>query len=422
MNPNSIKKCIKCGAKLEKDSGGAALKPAASTDGPMLKAKEKPAKQERMQMPMNAGGEPKKSSKFILILLIVIIAAALLYFFKDKLLTTLGQNDYKADSIRIADSIWTADSIRVADSLKIADSLRIVDSLRQAAIQDSIVLLYKGKKRTAQDTTVYKTLSDAEKAQLGKKKKSYNEKFYYAKDNKKMILIKGHTFTMGTNKGTSANLKASPETSLDLENPAHSVRVKDFYLDETEVTNGQFKKFLEETKYKPIGSLSHFRDRRFNHDDMPVVDVDYYDAVEYAKWAGKRLPFEREWECAAKDSHDYEYPTGNDMTESQARFGMNIKEGFPRTVKSYRPNHFGIYDLAGNVSEWVHGVISQYPGNKTPSKYYGSARVPRGGSWMSPKEDCKTYRRAILDISKSMGNIGFRCAIGRDEVIELQNK
>jgi formylglycine-generating enzyme len=155
---------------------------------------------------------------------------------------------------------------------------------------------------------------------------------------------------------------------------------------------------------------------------MPVVDVDYYDAVAYAEWAGKRLPSEREWECAAKDSHNYEYPTGKDMTESQARFGMSITEGSPRPVKSYRPNGFGIYDLAGNVSEWVQGVISQYPGNKISNRNYGSARVPRGGSWMSSKEDCRTYRRAILDISKAMGNIGFRCAISRDEVIELKNK
>jgi len=155
---------------------------------------------------------------------------------------------------------------------------------------------------------------------------------------------------------------------------------------------------------------------------MPVVDIDYDDAVAYAAWAGKRLPTEREWECAAKDSQNLVYPTGSDMTESQAKYGMNITEGAPVSVKSYRPNKFGIYDLAGNVSEWVHGVIYAYPGNKSTSRSYGKARVPRGGSWMSPKDDCKTYRRAILDISKSTGNIGFRCAISKDEVIEIINK
>ncbi|MCG2761513.1 MAG: formylglycine-generating enzyme family protein [Candidatus Delongbacteria bacterium] len=294
-----------------------------------------------------------------------------------------------------------------ADSLNTQnDSLNIgLDS-----IKEEDVALYREMKKSRQDTTLYKSLSDADKAQLNKKKKSYNNKFYYAKDNKKMILIPGQAFKMGSDNGS------------DIEKPEYSVKVKDFYLDETEVTNAQFKKFLEESKYNPKGSLSHFRDRRFNKDDMPVVDVVYYDAIAYCEWAGKRLPSEREWECAAKDSQNYEYPTGTDMTDKDARFGLNITIGSPVSVKSYRPNKFGIYDLAGNVSEWVHGVISQYPGNITMSRSYGKDRIPRGGSWMSPKEDCKTYRRAILDISKSTGNIGFRCAIGKDEVIELINK
>lgn len=409
MNPNSIKKCIKCGAALEKSTGGASLKPAASSGGPMLKQKDKPEKVEKAPKPIKVDGDQKKSSKTLLILLVVIIIGALLYFFKDKF---------------FAETVLPApDSLAVQDS--VPDTVAVVpDTLKE----DSIVLMYKGRKTTRQDTTLYKTLSDAEKAQVSKKKKSFNDKVYWSSDGKKMNLIPGHSFIMGTDKGDAPVVavkgQKAPAKNVgsDLEKPAHSVKVKDFYLDETEVTNAQFKKFLDATKYKPKGSLSHFRDRRFNNDDMPVVDVDYDDAVAYAAWAGKRLPTEREWECAAKDSQNYEYPTGNDLTENQARFGLNISEGSPKPVKSYRPNKFGIYDLAGNVSEWVQGVISQYPGNKNPNRNYGSARVPRGGSWMSPKEDCKTYRRAILDISKSMGNIGFRCAISKDEIIDLKNK
>lgn len=413
MNPNSIKKCIKCGEKLEKSSGGAEIKTAASSGGPMLKQKEKPEKIEKAFKPIKVDGDQKKSSKTLLIVLVVVAAAALIFFFKDKFLS--GTTTEAVDTLAVRDSVPDT-LVSVPDTLK----------------EDSIVLMYKGVKKARQDTTLYKSLSESEKAQASKKKKSFNDKIYWSIDGKKMNLIPGQTFIMGTDKGVApiaTTTKGKPnkkspikDIGSDLEKPAHSVKVKDFYLDETEVTNAQFKKFLDETKYKPKGSLSHFRDRRFNNDDMPVVDVEYDDAVAYATWAGKRLPTEREWECAAKDSQNYEYPTGSDMNESQARYGLNISEGSPKPVKSYRPNKFGIYDLAGNVSEWVQGVISQYPGNKTPNRNYGNARIPRGGSWMSPKEDCKTYRRAILDISKSTGNIGFRCAISKDEIIELKNK
>jgi formylglycine-generating enzyme required for sulfatase activity len=370
MNPNSIKKCIKCGEKLEKSSGGPALKPAASSGGPMLMQKSKPEKPPKAPKTPNAEGGNKGNTRLLLLFLLMVAVAYFAWtYYGNELMNMFAGTD-------------SGDSLVVADTL--------------AVPQDSTVLLYSELKKSRQDTTLYKTMSDAEKAQLSKKRKTYTDKFYYSKDNKKMILIKGHSFQMGSDKGS------------DIEKPQHTARVIDYYLDETEVTNAQFKKFLEETKYKPKGSLSHLRDRRFNSDDMPVVDVDYDDAVAYCVWAGKRLPTEIEWECAAKDTQNLVYPTGKDMTGKEARFGLNITVGTPMPVKSYKPNTLGIYDLAGNVSEWVHGVIYPYPGNDSFSRYFGKTRVPRGGSWMSSKEDCKTYRRAILDISQSTGNIGFR--------------
>ncbi len=383
MNPNSIKKCIKCGEKLEKSSGGPALKPSASTGGPMLKQKSKPEKPAKVPKQPGQEGGNKGNLRLLLLLLLLVVAAYFGWtYYGDELLNLAGGKQQ--------DSLLTADTLEVP--------------------QDSTVLLYSELKKTRQDTTLYKTLSDAEKAQLSKKRKTYTDKFYYSKDNKKMILIQGHSFKMGSESGT------------EIEKPQHTAKVIDFYLDETEVTNAQFKKFLEETKYKPKGSLSHLRDRRFNADDMPVVDVDYDDAVAYCAWAGKRLPTEIEWECAAKDTQNLVYPTGKDMTPKDARFGLNITTGTPMPVKSYKPNSHGIYDLAGNVSEWVHGVIYAYPGNESFSRYFGKTRVPRGGSWMSLKEDCKTYRRAILDISQSTGNIGFRGAISKSEIENLINK
>lgn len=381
MNPNSIKKCIKCGEKLEKTTAGAAVKPSGSQGGPMLKKKEeKPKKQPKAPKPPKPEGEKKGGKGMLLILLLLLVASYFVWQNRDYVMQYMAGGQ--------------------EDSLLVAEE--------EAEEED--VDLFMQERKSRQDTLLYKSLSDAEKAQQMKKKKTYNEKFYYAKDNKKMILIEGQNFKMGSDKGS------------DLEKPEHSVRVIDFYLDETEVTNSQFKAFLDDSGYKPKGSLSHLRDRKFNKDDMPVINVNYEDAVAYAKWAGKRLPTEIEWECAAKGGQNHPYPTGSDLTENQAKYGMNITVGSTVSVKSYKPNEYGIYDLAGNASEWVQGVLYQYPGNETRSRYYGSARVPRGGSWLSSKEDCKSYRRAILDISKDLNNIGFRCAISRDEVIELINR
>ena len=379
MNPNSIKKCIKCGEKLEKAASGAAkVKPASS--GPMLKRDEKPAKQQKapkepkVPKPPKPEGE-KKSKTGILLLLLLLLGSFALWQYRDDIFTAMSSEE-------------TVEEIE----------------------EDEDVELFVEERVSRRDSLLYSSLSDTEKAQRHRRLRTYDENFYYAKDGKRMVLVPGESFQMGSDDGSI------------LEKPAHTVRVVDFYMDETEVTNLQFKRFLEETDYRPKGSLSHFRDRRFNRDDHPVVNVDYEDALAYAQWAGKRLPTEVEWEAAARGGQGFIYPTGEDMTENQARFGMNITVGTTMPVKSYRPNPYGIYDLAGNASEWVQGVIYPYPGNDAHSRYFGSARVPRGGSWLSSKEDCKSYRRAILDISSDLNNIGFRCAISRDEVIELLNR
>ncbi len=258
------------------------------------------------------------------------------------------------------------------------------------------------KKFVPQDTTFYKTDSDADKAQKLKKVRAMDERFYYAKDNKKMVLVPAQTFIMGSDKGS------------DIEKPAHKTKVQAFYMDETEVTNAQFEKFLKATGYKPMGSMAHMKDRNFNDPSQPVVDVDYYDALEYAKWAGKRLPTEVEWECAAKDSQNYEYATGNSITPEKARYGLRMSQGKPAPVKSYRANSRGIYDLSGNAAEWVYGVLDAYPGNKKPNAGFGKVRIPRGGSWFSKEEQCKTYARSAMDISNSTGGVGFRCVISYD--------
>ncbi|MDA3837945.1 MAG: SUMF1/EgtB/PvdO family nonheme iron enzyme, partial [Candidatus Delongbacteria bacterium] len=211
--------------------------------------------------------------------------------------------------------------------------------------------IYIGEKNIElKDTTSYKSKSDAEVAQKYKKKRKPNEKIYYGKDNKKMVLIPTQSFEMGSDEGSN------------IEKPAHKAKVRAFYIDATEVTNIQFKRFLKESGYKQKGSLEHLKDKRFNKDNQPIVDVSYYDAVAYAKWAKKRLPTEREWECVARGGDGSKYPVGETITPSKARYGMSSMTGSTTKTGSYRPNKYGVYDLAGNAAEWVAGVLTAYPG------------------------------------------------------------
>ncbi|MCK5761125.1 MAG: SUMF1/EgtB/PvdO family nonheme iron enzyme, partial [Candidatus Delongbacteria bacterium] len=335
LNPNSIKKCIKCGAKLEK-SAAPKKKPQKRTSiKPQKSVAPKPMKVQK-QSQVSVGGEEKKKGKGIYIILLLILAGVGGYFtkpdiasFKDFMATNIESDSTAfylslkevdfigkslADSLDYQD-LYVCAMIEVESQgetkkyLGIAkswydistpapvDTTAIVEEKTEEEIEkdkkkrneayDEYNDIYLGKKsKGPQDTTLYKSLSDAEAAQRNKKKRKPNVKIYYSKDNKKMVLVPGQTFKMGSDKGSH------------IEKPRHKAKVRSFYMDATEVTNVQFKRFLKESNYKPKGSLEHLKDRRFNHDSQPIVDVHYYDAVAYAKWAGKRLPTEREWECA----------------------------------------------------------------------------------------------------------------------------
>ncbi|PID27080.1 MAG: hypothetical protein CR982_07145 [Candidatus Cloacimonadota bacterium] len=247
------------------------------------------------------------------------------------------------------------------------------------------------------------------KKMVKRKKSKYNsytgmvnrdDKVIYGDDDKRMVLVPGQTVTIG-------------DDNDPLANPKHKIKVDPFYMDVFEVTNIEFKRFLRETNYKSIESYPHFHNPRFNKDKQPMINVEYKDAKAYADWIGKRLPTEEEWECAAKGGKEYSYPTGENVNRRLANYGKKIKNGSTTIIGSYDPNPYGIYDLAGNVSEIVSGVLSPYSGNNTASITWGK-RTSRGGSWLSQKRDLKNYIRRPLEVeSEDIGTRGFRCVISK---------
>ncbi len=238
-----------------------------------------------------------------------------------------------------------------------------------------------------------------------------------------MLFIKGGWFAMGS------NYKADQK-------PIHRVFVKPFYLDKFEVTVNEFRRFCAETGHKmPIQPF-------WNKDDHPVVNVSWYDAQAYAKWCGKRLPTEAEWEFAARggtNSLRYALNTEHSFVKSHGNVAdysllnkdsrriveTGYDDGFAFTspVGYFPPNVFGIYDMEGNVLEWCsdwydarYYAQSETENPKGPAK--GNYKVIRGGSWnRSGRYLIPTYR-TWYPPQCTFDFLGFRCAMDADKAKE----
>lgn len=289
-----------------------------------------------------------------------------------------------------------------------------------------------------------------------------------------MVLIPGGTFEMGT-------------TAFEDSKPLHNITINPFYMDEHEVTNAQFAKFVQATKYvtvaerpldpkdfpgvaadklvpgsavftppshpvslndpmqwwkytnganwkQPKGPGSNIKGK----DTDPVVQVCYEDATAYAKWAGKRLPTEAEWEFAARGNRQHEqYYWGKEL-KPNGKWVANIYQGnFPdkntledgyrevAPVKSFPANPFGLYDMDGNVWEWCYDFYRpdyykkspannpQGPANSYDPDEPGTVKhVQRGGSFLCSDQYCIRYKagsRGKGETSSAGNNLGFRC-------------
>ena len=145
------------------------------------------------------------------------------------------------------------------------------------------------------------------------------------------------------------SIPASDTIDIDLD-------IEPFWMDATEVTVGQFKKFLKSSGYKgedPDNPIDWEQVSYYSPSDKhPMTQVSWHDATAYAKWSGKRLPTEEEWEFAAPGSLvGKEYPWGDqEPSSSRANYGKNV--GKPTPVGSFKLNGYGLFDMAGNVWGW----------------------------------------------------------------------
>jgi formylglycine-generating enzyme len=307
-----------------------------------------------------------------------------------------------------------------------------------------------------------------------------------------MVWIPGGEFSMGSDYRCES-LCGLPGVTNDAV-PIHRVYVDGFWMDETEVTNAQFRQFVEETGYITVAEIkpteeefpgappenlvagstvfaptanhvpldnyfqwwSYVHGAQWRHptgpdssiegqDEYPVVQICYEDAEAYAKWAGKRLPTEAEWEFAARGGQAGQlYVWGNEL-QPDGKFQANIYQGrFPiqggdtgadgfvgiAPVRQYKPNPYQLYDMGGNVWEWVSdwyrhdyyarlhasGAVARNPQGPDipydPAEPDQKKRVHRGGSFLCSDLYCTRYMvgtRGKGEVRTASNHCGFRC-------------
>lgn len=200
------------------------------------------------------------------------------------------------------------------------------------------------------------------------------------------------------------------------EGPAQQMELPVFLIDAFEVTNEDFATFVETTGYvtyrenegSPQNWQWAFQDGKERH---PVVFVTFEDAQAFCAWAGKRLPTEFEWEKAAHGPEAFVFPWGNAYDPA----GFNGRESGIRgtvVVGSYPPNAYGLFDVAGNVKEWIDSPYVAYPNSAHQDNFYSEAfRGIRGGGWFDEGDFVSTTNRNGGDPAITANDdIGFRCA------------
>ena len=186
--------------------------------------------------------------------------------------------------------------------------------------------------------------------------------------------------------------------------------IKPFWMDATEVTVGQFKKFLESSGYKgeaPDDPIDWDDVAEYSPSDKhPMIYVSWHDAPAYAKWAGRRLPTEKEWEFAARGGlKNKRYPWGDDqsLARDYANYrGIDGKDKWKESaapVGILKPNGYGLYDITGNAWEWCQ---DWYDSDK-------DSRALRGGYWVSNTINLRVARRTNYPPDSRGSSLGFRC-------------
>jgi len=240
-----------------------------------------------------------------------------------------------------------------------------------------------------------------------------------------MVLIPAGDFLMGsTGQQALDAFKKCEEQNGCVKNdylaeyPQHKVSVPDFYIDRKEVSNADYKIFIDATQH---GVPSFWNDSNLNSPNQPVVGVNFDDASAYCQWIRKRLPNEVEWEKAARGTDGRIWPWGNtwdNMKDNHGKggaFGYDETDGFKYTApvgSELGVSPYGVLNMAGNVWEWTTGDFAPYPGNDkfNNDNFNKGFKILKGGAFDEDQTQQRPASRYEYDSSNKDSDIGFRCA------------
>ena len=224
-----------------------------------------------------------------------------------------------------------------------------------------------------------------------------------------MVYIPEGYFQMGSSSGERKD-----------EQPMHFVTTSAYFIDKYEVSNAEYSRFVQATKHpQPL----FWQDERFNHPDHPVVGVNWYDAIAYAQWKGRRLPTEAEWEKAARGNDGRLYPWGKKWDKGFHLFfvnvfGMDDKYAHTAPVDYYQSgaSPFGVFNMAGNVWEWcMDWYAPDFYRNSPEINPMGpeksGMKVLRGGSWVNSIDSVQVILRARNSPHARNKMYGFRTVL-----------
>jgi len=241
-------------------------------------------------------------------------------------------------------------------------------------------------------------------------------------EDNEMTLVPAGKFTMGraADDDLADCLKFEPECQLSWfmdEEPIHDVDLDAFYIDVYEVTNALYKACEDQGVCDPPQSSNS--NTRINYygkpefDNYPVINVNWNQAKTYCEWREARLPTEAEWEKAARGTDGRAYPWGEEIDKTFTNFSYSV--GDTTAVGSYEngKSPYGVYDLAGNVWEWVNSLYRPYPYTMNDGREaldVDGLRVMRGGSWGYVGVSVSASYRYGSNPTDSNLDLGFRCA------------
>jgi formylglycine-generating enzyme required for sulfatase activity len=226
------------------------------------------------------------------------------------------------------------------------------------------------------------------------------------KDGASMVLVPAGPFIYGASNERLLHLLESPELVNKVriefkEIDEQEVTLDDFYIDVSPVTNAQYMRFLQESRYKKHPSYS--TDTRFELPDHPVVRVDWDDATAYAKWAGKALPSEEQWEKAARGTDGRMFPWGDGFDPSRCNCAeVNYLATSPVGRFTQGRSPYGVEDMVGNVWEMTTG------------SWDGPQKTMRGGCYLTFLSYCHTTMRWTAseeELQQGPKWLGFRCVM-----------